>query len=244
MVRRRELLVATGSVAACALLGISPPVFAHTSVPETIHCPVDAQSFEVNETASYTTLGGYRDFAKRGSTETLYEDMVHVCPACHFAGYAEDFRKAVAPATKQWVLGPLRSRYGSRRLSPAEGCEAAALRYEFERADNRSIANLYLAATYILRPAKGGAEEAERKEDQRLAAKFLLQALTSGETQEEDRGVLLYLAGEMHRRVGAHTKALACYDLAARQKGSPPWLDSVIREQRALAEKDDANNDI
>ena len=81
---RRELVRAVLTFGAVGALARS--VSAHTSVGAALTCPVDGKSFGIRETASYTTFGGYRDFAKKGAIGTLYEDMVHACPVCAFAG--------------------------------------------------------------------------------------------------------------------------------------------------------------
>jgi uncharacterized protein (DUF2225 family) len=243
-VDRRGLLAGCGALIACASLLPCRRANAHTSVVTTIQCPIDGTSFQVRETASYTSFGSLRDFQRLGAVGSLYADAVHACPACHFAGYADDFAKPVAPATKRWVLDALQKKYGRRVLSEAEECEDAALRYEFEKARNDAVAELYLIASYLLRSAQRGAELSERMDDQRLAAKFFLLALTKGEVEEKARGTTLYLVGEMYRRVGEHPKAIACFDLAALQPQNPVGLASFVHEQRALAAKGDANNDI
>lgn len=243
MLPRRRFAQGLASVLACAACGLERAAQAHTASEATLVCPVDGTKLQIRVTMSMTTFGGYRDFQKRGAIGSYYEDMVHACPTCHFAGYNDDFSKPVSAETKKWVLGDLKKTWGGKKLSEAEECEVAAERYLFEKGKSESIADLYRVGSYLLRGAAGPLEQ-KRKDYQRAAAKFYLLALTAGEIKPDSRGPVTYLVAEMERRVGDHKAALQHYEAAAREPNNPDWLKPILAEQRALAAKGDANNDI
>lgn len=242
MITRRRFSLGLASLAAIAA-GRSRPAQAHTSSSEKITCPVDGTSLEVQVTMSYTTFGGFRDFQKQGAIGSLYEDMVHACPACHFAGHTGDFKKPLDPETKKWVLGELRKTFGTRALSEAEECEAAALRYTFEKAKQSAIADLWLVGSYLLRKAPP-ALSGKRKDYQRAAAKAFVAALAAGEISEDERPAVRYLAGDLARRTADFPTAIARYDEALAKPKLAAWLKTWCDEQKALALKGDANNDV
>jgi hypothetical protein len=243
VVTRRRFSLSLASLAAGAAFGAPRLAGAHTSGREKIACPVDGTSFEVSVTMSYTTFGSYRDFQKKGAIGSLYEDMVHACPSCHFAGYQDDFKKPVDPGTKKWVFGDLRKVFGTRPLTEAEECEAAALRYAFEKAKQESIGNLWLVGSYLLRGAPP-ALVPKRKDYQRAAGAAFTAALAAGEIGDDGRGPVRYLVADLARRVGDFTAAIASYDAALAEPKQPSWLKTLCDEQKALALKNDANNDV
>jgi hypothetical protein len=243
MITRRRVTLGLASLAAGAVVGAPRPAQAHTSSSEKTTCPIDGKVFEVSVTMSYTTFGSYRDFQKQGAIGSLYEDMVHACPSCHFAGYLDDFKKPVDPKTKAWVLGDLRKLFGTRALTEAEECEAAALRYAFEKAKQESIGNLWLIGSYILRRAPP-VLVAKRKDYQRAAAAGFVAALAAGEIGEDSRGPVRYLVAELARRTGDFKAAIASYDAALAEPKQPSWLKNLCDEQKALAVKGDDNNDV
>jgi len=240
---RRRLVQGLAAAIGCTVVGAARSASAHTASSETLVCPVDATKLQVSVTMSMTTFGAFRDFQKKGAIGSYYEDLVHACSTCKFAGFGGDFAKPVAPETKKWVLGELKKKWAGRTPSQAEECEIAAERYQLERAKNETIGNLYLFGSYLLRTATGPVA-LQRKGYQRSAAKFFLQAMAAGEIQSDARGPVTYLVAEMERRVGDHKAAIAHYDAAAAEPTSPDWLKPMITEQRALAAKGDANNGI
>ena len=66
----------------------------------------------------------------------------------------------------------------------------------------------------------------------------------AGEVEPDQRAPLTYLVAELERRVGDHVAAIAHFDEAALDPKKPAWLDPIIAEQRALAVRGDANNDV
>jgi uncharacterized protein (DUF2225 family) len=216
--------------------------WAHTSRHEQLTCPVDGVKFKVTVTGSYTTFGQYRDFAKQGAIGSLYADMVHACPACHFAGYQDDFSKPVGDETKHWVQNAQR-RWGKRKLSAAEECEAAAARYAFEQQKAEAVARLYLIGSYLLRGAQGSLDE-QRKAYQRAAATLYGSALAAATVGASERGAITYLVAELERRTENFKDALKHYAAARAEPNNPAGLVEWMNEQEQLAIKRDSNNDL
>jgi hypothetical protein len=241
VIHRRLFTHALGAAAACVLVGLGREARAHTSASETLTCPVDATRLTVEVTASMTTFGSFRDFQKKGAIGSYYADLVHSCPSCKFAGFLDDFGKPVSAATRKWVLGDHKKKWGARAVSAAEECEMAAERYLFERGKQETIGNLYTIGSYLLRGAKGPLD-ATRIHYQRAGAKHLDLALGRGEIEAAQRGPVQYLVAELARRAGDFAMAIDHFDAAAVEPKSPPWLGPLITEQRALAVKKDANN--
>ncbi len=231
--------------AALAALGLFVPQLAraHTSRAEELKCPVDRTKFTVRVTMSYTAFSQLRDFARQGAIGDLYESYIHCCPKCRFAGYQNEFAKPVSAATKAWQLEQAKKKWASRAISPAEECEAAADRFAFEQRPADDIAQLYLVGSYIMRGEKGTLAK-QRQGYQKRAALYLLAALASDKIKANERGGTTYLAAEMHRRSEDFATALPLYDAALKEPGTPADLVTWIKEQRALAAKHDANNDI
>jgi uncharacterized protein (DUF2225 family) len=238
---RRRWMQMVGSLAACAC--VARPALAHTYTKEMISCPVDGTKFQISVTMSYTTFGTFSDFQKRGAIGSLYEDMVVSCPSCRYAGYPDDFTKGLTGRALTWVLGDYQTKWGNKKLTEAEECEAAADRYIFEQAENEAVANLYLVASYLLRGARGPLDE-KRKDYQRLAAKFFLQALAAGEIEATHVGPATYLVAELERRTGDFGAAIDHYDSSLKYPDNPAWLKDVVKDQRALAVKRDPTNDL
>jgi uncharacterized protein (DUF2225 family) len=240
---RRRLVRLVGSLATFASTGMARPLLAFTHDQRTIDCPVDGTKFQVYVTMSYTTFGAYRDFQKRGAVGSLYEELIVSCPSCGFAGWADDFAKPLTPRTLVWVLGEFHMKWGGRKLTQAEECEAAADRYIFEQEKNETIGFLYLVASYLLRGAKGPLDD-KRKEYQRLAARFHMQALDAGEVEADRVGSVIYLVAELERRTGDFRNALDHYDAALKLHASPDWLKDLAKGQRAQAVNRNADNDL
>ena len=55
----------------------------------------------------------------------------------------------------------------------------------------------------------------------------------AADKSNEDRAVLMYLCGELHRRLGQPKEALAWYDKALAEKG-PDWLPELAKRQKNL----------
>ena len=149
----------------------------------------------------------------------------------------------MSEATTAWVTGPLAKRFVRRPLTQAEECEAAALRYEFEKRRSEDVANLFLVGSYILRDASG-AGRITRIGHQRAAAAWFEKALAANELDAAERPAVTYLVGELERRTGDHAAAIRHYDAARALSSAPGWLKKMIDEQRRLALRRDDNNDV
>jgi len=223
------------------ILSTGAPARAHTYSEREITCPICRGRFKVRETMSMTTFGAYLDFQKKGAIGSYYEDLVVLCPVCHFAGYKADFEKKVGAELRKRVLAELRPRRGP--FSEAQECEVAAQIYEWSGRKPQETADHYLVASYLLR-GKKGALETERRRYQQLAASRYAIAFEKKTLEEKERAPVAYLVGELHRRSGKFDEALRWYKLALKEKAPPAWLAKQIAEQQKLARKRDAQNGI
>lgn len=244
MLSRRTFQRALAALAATAVVGADRVASAHTARQTTLKCPVDGTSITVRETMSMTTFGAFRDFQKKGAIGSYYEDQVAACPTCRFAGFADDFAAPAKPETVKWLKNDLRQKWAGRGVpNQAEENELAADRYTFEKAKNETIGQLWLVGSYLLRGATGPLGD-QRKTYQRAASRFFLAALGAGEVKGDTRAAMTYLVADLARRVGDHPQALVHFDAAVAEAVVPDWLRPMIQEQRALAVKGDADNDV
>lgn len=79
----------------------------------------------------------------------------------------------------------------------------------------------------------------ERSYQSRSLAAFQ-QALAGRQEKPEERASLLFLTGELHRRLGAWDLARAQYDAATSAEGKPKWIDALVKKQRAALDRDAA----
>jgi uncharacterized protein (DUF2225 family) len=241
---RRTFHRALGALAATAVVGADRVALAHTSQEVSLRCPIDGTSIKVHETMSMTTFGAFKDFQKKGAIGSYYEDQVAACPTCRFAGFAADFAAPVKPETVKWIKNDLRQKWAGRGTpTQAEENELAADRYTFETAKSETIGQLWLVASYLMRGATGQRAD-QRKTYQRASARFFTSALAAGEVKADTRAPMIYLVAELERRVGDHAQAIVHYDAALAEAVVADWLRPMVAEQRALAVKGDANNDI
>ncbi|MCE1245271.1 MAG: DUF2225 domain-containing protein [Firmicutes bacterium] len=218
--------------------------FASTMAQMDFKCPVCGTAFKAYQNMSYTTFGTLRDFQKEGAISGLYENMIISCPNCHFAGFPEDFNKAVDQSIKEKVLSELKTVNPGKPLDDITECEFAAKIYIWKKAKNNQIAHIYLVGSYLLRNGTGEGQQ-KRIWFQNQAAAYLEKALAAGELKSADeKGSVNYLIGELCRRTGKFDEALIWFDKAKKIKGIPDGLKKWITEQKTMAEKKDAGNNI
>jgi uncharacterized protein (DUF2225 family) len=224
--------------ALCLALAARP----HTSTPITLTCPVDGEKFSSVATVSMTTFGSYLDFQKHGAIGSYYEDIIHSCPKCHFAGTSDEFKEKVDAKIAERVRAELAPIQKGQKLDHVTECEFAARIYEWQGRKSEEIGNVYLIASYLLRD--DAARQEKRRELQLTAGRYFTKALEAKELGGAGRAAVSYLVAELHRRAGEFDKAVTWYDAALGDQEKPEWLKEVAAKQRALAVKKDANNKI
>jgi uncharacterized protein (DUF2225 family) len=119
-------------------------------------------------------------------------------------------------------------------VTGSEKYEAAAKVAQWQSADQRYIGDLWLRAAWCC--VDENDIEAERY-FRRLAAWSFEQALEFYDTvPREDRAVLVYLVGELWRRIGDLTQANAWFDLVPDEITDPVaqrWVIEAARRQQA-----------
>ena len=173
--------------------------------------------------------------------------MVHACPRCCFAGYESDFEK-VEPAVKRFVLteelradeiigGEEREHLrGSSKYMLAARCRAAD-----PAAREIEVADLYLRAAWCAR------SENLRDREQQCQSEAVLrfeQALDTGSVEANERPTILYLVGELYRRLGMFDVACDYFDeaLHSAEEAGDPHLVALIQQQEQAARAGQSEN--
>ena len=131
-------------------------------------------------------------------------------------------------------------------LSGSDRYLLAALCYAADpRANDLRIADLYLRTSWCAR-----SENLPEREHEAQCESILLfeKALSAGEVAENQLRTILYLLGELYRRVGRYELAIALFDqaLEAPEAGEEPerFEFLVLRQRQAASEHDCANMEI
>jgi len=198
---------------------------------EDIRCPVCDEEFKAVRITSCGGRGQDTDLRPHFWGFDPLPHFVWTCPTCGVSAYSDEFTQ-LASAVRGWIrkghLGRPQSKAASRRYTLAARC------YERAAAPALKVAFLYLRASWCAR--KEGDMAAERL-SQRRAVEYFRQALETGEANAEEQSQVLYLLGELSRRLGDFEAALSYFDQV------PPgeWAELAAR-QRALAEAGDSGN--
>ncbi len=175
-------------------------------------CPVDGEVFQDGIIISTNQMGQYTDFKPVVGGLFPFPFYVHACPVCGFAGYEEDFQAQYEDDFKKWVKseltgelesGPL---YGGLKYLLAARC---AHRLGKTR---REVADLYLRGAWCAQDEEAPELEARCRKE---AAVHFESALAAGEIDAKERAPIVYLVGELHRRLGDSEAAGAWFDKVA-----------------------------
>jgi uncharacterized protein (DUF2225 family) len=171
-------------------------------------CPVCDASFE-SLVAKVTKLPGGRrsDLREEASGKHALPYLVHVCSGCGYAGQADQFSSSVdiGPEVRERIWVELRPRLATAsgrtpEVPASEKYEAAAKIAEWQHADARRIADLWLRAAWCCEDEND--IEAERY-FRRKAAWGFEDALAALEgIAPDERATITYLIGELWRRIG------------------------------------------
>jgi len=200
-----------------------------------LHCPACDHAFSSQVVVSTNAFGGKRtDFHERAAGTQPLPFQVHMCDRCGYSGAERDFTEQtdVSPLVREHVWTEL-----SPRVSPAirgsEKYEAAAKVAEWQGADSRHVGDLLLRAAWCCVDEHD--TEAERY-FRRHAARAFEKALTQYDTVPRDeRAVLVYLVGELWRRIGDLRQANAWFALVPEEVVDPipqQWIVSAARQQQ------------
>lgn len=199
----------------------------------TVRCPVCGEEFEAAEVTSCSYAGTDTDLRPHYMGFDPLPHFIWTCPACGVSAYSSEFTQ-LATAVRGWIrkghLGRPQSDAASRRYTLAARC------YERAVAPALKLANLYLQASWCARQEEDAAAE---RLSQRRALEHFRQALETEEVSTEERPKIVYLLGELCRRLGDFEAALVYFD----QVPAGEWAELAAR-QRALAEAGDSGNTV
>jgi uncharacterized protein (DUF2225 family) len=214
--------------------------FAYTSYRKAVKCPIDAETFTITVTTTYTTFGTMADFQKYGAIGELYQNTISSCPKCRYAGSDEDFDTTFTGTTKEDILKIL-APYKNLKMNDVIECEIAGQIHTYLKSKNDAIANIYLVGSYLLKTDT--TQNIKRKELQRLCISFLNKAIENKEYPEKETYASVnYLVGELSRRIGDFDNAIKYFDLALNDENKKDWLTDMAKTQKNLALKKDESN--
>lgn len=216
-------------------------IFAHTCENESVKCPIDGHKVDFCVTMSMTTSSSYKDFQKIGAIGKYYEELINTCSKCHFSGYISDFKEEYSKEEEIKIKDYL-SKINKSKKAEFEQCIIAAEIKEILKKNYKEIAFVYLNSTYFLRNDLQKNEV--RINLQKKVKDNLITALDNKEYDVKSMANIEYLIAEMNRRTNNFPEAMKYYDLALNNKDKQDWIEEVAKEQKALAEKQDSNNDM
>lgn len=196
-------------------------------------CPLCARKFTSMRMIGYQIGGKDSDFCPRYAGGNPMPKLLHLCPSCGFVGYVPDFQGRMKPEMRgrlRRVLSSLGYQPGSSLAGPERFRRAAVLAV-YQGKPNVEIAELFLQATWCSRLDSESDEMESRA--RRKAVEYFERALKAGEVSDDDKPVLLYLLGELKRRLGKHDEALQLFRELDRYRNVDGWLRDLRNKQRA-----------
>ncbi len=202
-------------------------------------CPLCEARFPVETSGSSGSYAADSDFRPRFWGQDPIETFVHACPECGFAGYADDFLEGLTEGVIRKIRKFLTPR--TRDLTKPNGAyfkyEFLALIYEWQDRASIEVGDSFLKASWVARSS--GNREKERLY-QREAVRRFEEALEVGECgRQEERAVISYLVGDLHRRLNRRRRAETWYQRAREEyvllgqtvQDDMSWLGDQIRRQ-------------
>jgi len=211
-----------------------------------ITCPVCTQEFTTKKVKSKSIKVVKRDTDFRAEYEfdnpTFYG--VDVCPNCGHARFESDFSD-LNEATKKLINDKISSKWkkknfcGERSINDAaEAHKLALLNYNITQYKLSTVAKVCLRLSWFYHGLENGLEE-----------KFEKHALDSFESayskenlddNPKEELTILYLIGELNRRVGNYKKSMDWFALALKSPvvKDEKFLNESIREQMVISKKE------
>lgn len=200
-------------------------------------CPVCEHRFRVLMVDACGSHGADSDFRPHYWGTDPLEHFVHACRECGFAGTEADFNDGVQESVIRRIrkfLTP-RTRDLGRGGAPFFRYEFTALIYEWEERGSLEVGDAFLRAAWVARLKEN--REKERLY-QREAVRRFEEALEVGECRDqEQRAMIAYLVGDLHRRLNRKRRAETWFHRAREEfdlvgaGADRNWLASQIRRQ-------------
>lgn len=164
---------------------------------------------------------------EEGSVNALYYN-IFVCPHCGFA-YSKEFSKYFAPGTKELIIEKICSNWVSHSFSEERTIDDAIQTYKLasysatlKKEKHITIAGIYMRITWLYRIKQDKEQEIRFM---KLARHEYDESFSFGDysgTQVSEIRIL-YLAGELSRRIGDNQKAMK-------------YFSSVLEKQKSAVE--------
>jgi len=199
-------------------------------------CPVCEATFTSYAVTSTNADGGKRtDFHARAAGKQPLAYLVHTCSQCGYSGTDADFGEDadVSPMVRQRVWDELAPHAANGQLTGSEKYEAAAKVAEWQSAEPRQLADLFLRAAWCC--VDEGDVEAERFFRRKAAWAFEEALEGYDRVPREERAALTYLVGELWRRIGDDRQARHWFDRVEDEitdRLSQSWITDAALQQR------------
>lgn len=200
-----------------------------------LSCPICDNSFVSQAVVTTNAYGGKRtDFHERAAGTQPLAYLVHMCGKCGYSGTESDFdaEGEISPLLKDHVLNELAPPL-SASMTGSTKYEAAAKVAEWQGAEDRSVADLFLRAAWCC--VDEGDTEAERYFRRHAAWKFERALGKYDGVSDDERAVLTYLVGELWRRIGDPKRANDWFDRVDYEIGdsaTQSWIVAAAEQQR------------
>jgi uncharacterized protein (DUF2225 family) len=153
------------------------------------------------------------------------EYLVHSCQSCGFTGGQHAFEGDVESEVSAEIARKIKPHVEDGHLATDTRWEFAALIAEWSGKSSPEIAQLYLNAAWT---ARGQDREYFHR---RKAADWFEAGLDAGEIQAKEQSTIVYLIGELYRRVGDQDVALYWFDRAIAE-AEDPRLRELAEQQK------------
>ena len=202
-----------------------------------LQCPACETQFHSQAAAptSYRFGAKETDFREPAFAAQALAYQVHTCTHCGYSGDEHHFAPgaAIPASVVDHVLADLTPPLDAT-LVGSEKHDAAAKVAKWQGAEPRHVADLLLRAAWCC--IDEGDEEAERYY-RRLAAWKFEEALEAFHgVAAEDRAVIVYLVGELWRRVGDDVKSAAWFDRVTHEvtdAAAQQWIVDAAQQQKS-----------
>lgn len=198
-----------------------------------VNCPVCEMELTVRHLGSTNNFGGQdSDFRQHAAGFDPLYILMSTCPHCGYSDYAQYFEepRKLSDDIRNRIRELLAPNEDTKD-TPQTGYVNAARIAQWREAPPAEIADLFLRAAWCC--ADSG--DAEGESTYRLAAIDQFErALENGEIKPQQQPIIMYLVGELYRRVEKPDEARAWFDkvLALDTDESLPWLKGVVTRQR------------
>lgn len=154
--------------------------------------------------------------------------MIHSCQNCGFTGDESEFQGTVAPNVAAKIKDLIYPHVRDEQLKVDTRWEFAALISEWRQQHPEVVAQLYLNAAWC-------ADESDKEHYyRRRAADWFEQAIDAG---VKNRPVILYLIGELYRRVGDIDVSAYWFDFAIAEAEKSKNPDADLIKEIAIQQK-------